>query len=229
MLILGARTALLAMAAALIALAGCGQSADGQAPANESAETAPTKAPPAAPDPGAAATGAAAPVATTPIQPAAPGVWTSGDLTIRSETANLRIEREGSRQLLLGMTVTFENASAGPISIAIAEDGWPSIQLDNGLNMQPDNPYGITVLRACSRPMAECRQAQRDRFAEIESGRSLSVTMTFEGYFPEGGREDAQTVDSGTVGMRLHLLEGDGLQRTLDVSLKDAPLTNRIG
>jgi hypothetical protein len=93
--------------------------------------------------------------------------------------------------------------------------------------MEPDDD-DVTVLRNCSRALTECRQAQRDRFVEIEGGKTLSVTMTFRGRFPEGGREDAQTVKSGTVGMRLHMLEGDGLERTLDVSLKDAPITNRI-
>lgn len=223
MLTIGPRNGLAAAATAIILLSACGQAGD---KAGED-KSAPDPAPPTAPDPGTTPPTAAVPPPTTVVQPTTPGVWTSGPLTIRAETANLRVANESFGTMALGMTVTFENASTGPISIAIAQDGWPRIQLDNGLNMQPDDD-GVTVLRACSRAFAECRQGQKDRFVEIEGGKSLSVTMTFEGRYPEGGREDAQTVDSGTVGMRLHMLEGDGLNRTLDVSLKDAPITNRI-
>lgn len=218
--------AVAAIAALGALLAACGQNsadkaADSAAPAGETG--------PVAPDPGLVVDDiSAAPAPTAVVQPSAPGIWSSGAVTIRGETANLRVTHERLRQISVGMTVTIENASASPVSVAIAKDGWPRLQLDNGQNMQPRND-DISVLSQCSRPLTECRQGERDRFIEIEGGRSLSVTMTFRGEYPEGGREDTQTVESGTATMRLHVLEGDGLSRTLDVSLKSTPIQNRIG
>ena len=110
----------------------------------------------------------------------------------------------------------------------LARDGTPAVQLDNGLNMQPVRRGGVGILNRCNDGLDECRNAARDAFLEIEPGKTLSVTMTFGGGFPEGGRAELQTVDGATMTMRVHLLEGDGLTRTLDVSLKDFPITNRI-
>ena len=215
----------LVSAATIALLAACSQGGPDKA---EDQEAPPVQPAPPAPDPGALDVLSPTPPAPAAVvQAAAPGVWTSNAITIRGETANLRVTDEQRRWISVGMTVTIENASTSPISVAIAEDGWPRLQLDNGQNMEPGN-QDISVLRRCSKSLIECRQGQRDRFIEIEGGKSLSVTMTFRGVYPEGGREDTQTVDSGTATMRLHVLEGDGLNRTLDVSLKDTPIQNRI-
>ncbi len=218
----GAALAALACAALV---SGCGEKKD----ASTAEQTAAPDPAAPTPDPGAATVAPAeVPPPAVEVQAAEPGVWTSGNLRIRADTANLRIVHDRQRRMNLGMTVTIENASNGPVSIAIASDGWPRVQLDNGLDMEPQRG-DVSVLRRCEYALDECRQKTSDRFVEIESGRSLSVTMTFEGYFLEGGRDDAKTVDSGTTNMRLFMLDSEGLSRTLDVSLKDVPIQNRIG
>lgn len=213
--------------AALLTLAlltGCGPGGEETVMPEDSGPVEPA---PPTPDPKAEVEAPLPPPPTGVVGPVTPGEWSSGALTIRGETANLRVVNENRRFVSLAMSLTFVNASPAPVSIILAEDGWPRAQLDNGTNMAPDR-RDVAVLGRCSGSLIECRQGQRERFVEIEAGKTLSVTATFRGEFLEGGREDMQTVESGTVTMRVHVLEGDGLTRTLDVSLKDTPIRNRI-
>jgi len=140
----------------------------------------------------------------------------------------LRVTDERFRTMSLGLTVTFENASDQPVAVILARNGQPAVQLDNGLNMEPARSGGTGILGQCNRDLDECRNADRERFVEVESGKTLSVTMTLVGRFPEGGRPELQTVNSATLTMRVYALEGDGLTRTLDVSLKDFAIQNRV-
>lgn len=207
--------------AAAVLLASCGQGApDAAAPEADPAPPipSPAPAPPLEPE--------SAPVVT--VQPAQPGVWNSGALTIRADPGNLRVTDERWRNMGLGLTLTFENASEQPVSIILARDGFPAVQLDNGLNMSPIRNNGTGILNQCGRDLDMCRQGERERFLEIEAGKTLSVVMTFGGEFPEGGRPELQTVDDGTLTLRLHVLDGEGLTRTLDVSLKNFVIQNRI-
>lgn len=224
MLTLKSRTAAAAIVLAGL-LAACGQG--GEAPSADQA-SAPVEPAPPAPDPGTVADQTAPTPETAAVAPVTPGVWTSGTLTIRADTANLRVTDERFRHMGLGLTVTFENASSQPVSVILARDGWPGIQLDNGLNMTPVRQGGTGILNQCSRELVECRNGARESFLEIEPGKTLSVTMTFGGDFAEGGRPELQTVETATLTMRVHALDGDGLTRTLDVSLKDTPIRNRI-
>lgn len=206
-------------------LAACGQG--GEAPAADQA-SGPVEPAPLAPDPGAGADQTAPTPEPAAVAPATPGVWASGTLTIRADTANLRVTDERFRNMGLGLTVTFENASDQPVSVILAQNGQPGVQLDNGLNMTPVRRGGTGILNQCSRDLDQCRNAERESFLEVEPGKTLSVTMTFGGDFAEGGRAELQTVETATLTMRVHALDGDGLTRTLDVSLKDTPIRNRI-
>jgi len=224
MLTIKSRTAVAAIVLAGL-LAACGQGGE-EATATE--VSAPTEPAPAAPDPGTGADQTAPTPEPVAVAPATPGVWTSGTLTIRADTANLRVTDERLRYMGLGLTVTFENASDQPVSVILAQDGQPGVQLDNGLNMAPVRRGGTGILNQCARDLDQCRNAERESFLEVEPGKTLSVTMTFGGDFAEGGRAELQTVETATLTMRVHALDGDGLTRTLDVSLKDTPIRNRI-
>jgi hypothetical protein len=224
MLTLKSRTAAAALLLAGL-LSACGQGGEDPTATEVSAPTEPA---PVAPDPGVVVDPAAAAPEPVAVAPPTPGVWTSGTLTIRADTANLRVTQENFRHMGLGLTVTFENASDQPVSVILAEDGRPGVQLDNGLNMTPVRRGGTGILNQCSQDLVQCRNAARESFLEVEPGKTLSVTMTFGGEFAEGGRPELQTVETATLTMRVHALDGDGLTRTLDVSLKDTPIRNRI-
>lgn len=223
------RLAALTLATTLV---GCGDAPD----TAETPQTPPSSelaADPLAPPGSAAATGASEPAPEVVIPQREPGVFASGDLAARTETAALSVtrrDRNGDGGIRLGLALTLANVGSEPFSIVMTEGGTPSFMLENGLVLGEGSNlrWDMTGLMQCRYPTDECRIRQPQNYVEIAPGESMTANITLNGRFDAAQAASLSGLTRGNLTMRLHLIQGDTISRTINLTMPNMPIQNGV-
>lgn len=223
-----------ALAGLAALIAGCGQNGGAGEEAAPSDATPPQASEELAPPDGTAPPAGGTQVQVVPdIPTATPGVYASGDFAARVETAALSLtdrERDGDGRLRLGMAITLANVGSEPFGVVMTEQGSPSFMLENGITLGEGSGarWSMTGLMQCGYPTDECRVRQADRYVEVAPGETVTANITLNGYFTAAQAAGLSGLTRGNLTMRLHLIQGDSIRRTLNVTMPNMPLRNDI-
>ena len=228
-----------ALSIGAVLLAACGASNDRQAAADGAPVAEAMPATPEAPIPDGevpASAAAAAPAEVAPpATPAAPAVaaavageWTDGIFTLRVSSANLRISDENRLRYNALTTIRFENGSQQPVSIIVGKNGRPTMAFGNGLRGRSSSYDDLQLLQECSDTIESCQSEKSADFVEVAAGSGIDFNANFRGSDDNVTRDEIKEIVSGTINMRLYVVGPGGFRRTLDVSIANAPIQDRV-
>lgn len=169
-----------------------------------------------------------APPAAPAVAAVVPGEWTDGAFTLRVASANLRINNERYLYYNTLTTIRFENGSDKPVSIIVGKNGQPTIAFSNGLSGRMKRHDDLHLLQRCDATIEDCQSRQAANFVEVAAGSSIDFNANFHGNDDNVTRDEIKEIAAGTINMRLYVVGPEGFRRTLDVSIPDAPIQNRV-
>lgn len=165
----------------------------------------------------------AAPKAVQPTD----NLWSSAPLSVRTTVANLRIDPDRRNQFIVATTLRFENSSDRSIALALPDYDL-NLSLDNGVTTRSNYHGDVSVFKECRATLDDCLAKSRDRFVDIDPGSSLDVNVSFHGNFDDATLSELKSVSKGVMNFSLYLLDPGLSNRTLNISLSNVPLTNRL-
>lgn len=152
-----------------------------------------------------------------------PGVFASGPLAVRVETATLSTigyNHSSIEYLRLGLVVTFANTGDAPMSLALAEAGPPNVMLDNTISLGDSGNYDreLSGLFQCRAAFQECRNRTPDTFLRVDPGQSLRANIVLYARTDRSRLAEAAGQDGGNLNLLVHVIEGDDV-RTVPVNM----------
>lgn len=170
-----------------------------------------------------------------PPTPREPGTYANGDLSARIETAALSVAEQRSNRdgiLRLGFAITFANSGSQPISLIMTSDGTPTFLLENGLTLSTRNTsprWEMSGLDQCRyNSSSDCRLRSPDSYVEIEPGGTVTVNIALTGDYTAGQASGLNALSKGNLTMRLHMLQGDAVDKVLPLSMPNMTFNNAV-
>ena len=141
------------------------------------------------------------------------------------DDSDLDLDLENSAGVL---TVRFENGSQQPVSIIVGKNGRPTMAFGNGLRGRSSSYDDLQLLQECSDTIESCQSEKSADFVEVAAGSGIDFNANFRGSDDNVTRDEIKEIVSGTINMRLYVVGPGGFRRTLDVSIPNAPIQNRV-
>jgi hypothetical protein len=159
---------------------------------------------------------------TAPLPVAEIGVFRSGPLAVRVESASLSFTEAGSYfyNILATATLSLHNTGDSPISITLMQRPTISLALDNGLTLDPDG-WNEVGLQTCYRDPCDSPD-----YSQIPPNSFIVANVAFREQVNRDQGATLPRVRTASLSGRLNLIEGQGRLRYVQMGMANFPISN---